>query len=313
MPVPGHTTVFGLDVCANRPLPFLVGGSRRACGRPLRLSAAAAGRELRWPSDASLICDERGPDGEVVFQIQHSSLGFRIAGPRYGEAIVAADGSSVRGAPGPGGLREWQRLLVAQVLPFAAVLRGLEVLHASAVVFDGETVAVLGPSGAGKTSVAVALGRRGGVFLADDVLAVSRQDGRLFGHPGPAVAGIHSEEAERLRRGDGLDPERLLGENAREAMVRMTPWPDPAPLRAIFVLERRAEGPSRPYFEPVVSPTVLLSATFNLLLQDPRRLTTLLDVCADASRGLVERVVVGPRTDAVGLADSIADRIGAGR
>ena len=126
------------------------------------------------------------------------------------------------------------------------------------------------------------------------------------------MAGIHSEEAERLRRRGGLDRERLLGEDQREAMVRMTPSPSPAPLRRIFVLERRATGYPKPHFEPVVSPTALLSATFNLLLQEPARLTTLLDVCAAASRGRVERVVVGPETDASALAGELATRIEAG-
>jgi hypothetical protein len=311
MPAAAQTTVFGLDVCADRALPFLEGGSASATGRRVELSAVSSPSELEWPSDAALISDERGPDGEVVFQIERSAAGFRIAGPRYGTAIVSADGSSVRGSPGAGGLGEWQRLLVAQVLPFAAVLRGLEVLHASAVAFGNEAVAILGPSGAGKTSVAVALSRLGGGFLADDVLAVSYEDGLLLGHPGPAIAGVHKEEVARLRRGQGLDPGRLLSEGPREAMVRMNSWPSPAPLRTIFVLERRATGPRQPRFEPIVSPTALLSATFNLLLQEPERLTTLLDVCAAALHGCVERVVIGPETDASALAARLASRIGA--
>lgn len=308
-----NTTVFGLDVCVDRPLPYLEGGSTLATGRRVQLSTTASLPELEWPSNASLISDERGPDGEVVFQIERSTAGFRIAGPRYGAAIVSADGTSVRGSPGAGGLREWQRLLIAQVLPFAAVLRGLEVLHASAVVFGGEAVAILGPSGAGKTSLALALSRLGAGFLADDVLALSREDGRLMGHPGPAIAGVHNEEAERLRRCDGLDPKRFLGEDPREVMVRMTSWPSPVPLTAIFIVERAPAAPPEPSFEPVVSPTALLSATFNLLLQDPRRLTALLDACAVASRGRVERVVVGPGTDASSLAEQLATRVGADR
>ena len=59
---------------------------------------------------------------------------------------------------GPG---EWQRFLIAQVLPFAAALHGLEVLHASAVTVAGRALALLGPSGAGKTSLALALCRTG--------------------------------------------------------------------------------------------------------------------------------------------------------
>lgn len=309
MPPSAQRTVFGLDVRADRPLAFLEGASALPTGRRLELSLAATVAELEWPSDAALISDERGAGGEVVFQIERSALGFRIGGPLYGAAIVSADGSSVRGSPGTGGLGAWQRLLVAQVLPFAAVLCGLEVLHASAVALGGGAVAILGPSGAGKTSLAVALSRLGADFLTDDVLALSCEDGRLLGHPGPAIAAIDSAEAERLRHGGGLDPEGLLGEDRREAVVRMAPSSSPLPLRAIFVLDRRAAGPAQPHFEPVLEPTALLSATFNLLLLEPARLTALLEVCAIAARGRVERVAVGPGGDATALAGELAARL----
>ena len=51
----------------------------------------------------------------------------------------------------------WQRFLVGQVLPFAALLQGLEVFHASAVVLGDRVVAIVGGSGGGKTSVGLNL------------------------------------------------------------------------------------------------------------------------------------------------------------
>lgn len=307
---PPRATAFGLDVRADRPLPFLQGGATAATGRGLDLLTRSTPPGLAWPAEATLISDERDPAGEVVFQIERAAAGYRIAGPRYGAAVLAPDGATIAGAPGAGGIAAWQRLLIAQVLPFAAVLRGLEVLHASAVSIGGEAVAFTGRSGAGKTSVAIALsGRRDAAFLADDVLALEHADGRLIAHPGPPVAGVARAEAERLRQLGRLDDGSVLAEDRREAMVRVAPRPEPAPLRAIFVLDRAAGGPARPHFDPLVTGQELLAATFNLLLLDAARLEGLLDVCSLAAAGLVERVTVGPDTDATALAKAVEERL----
>jgi hypothetical protein len=293
MAASSRVTMFGLDVRLDRPLRLLEGGATVATGRRVELSALAPGAAMRWPEEEELISDERGPDGEVLFQIAGSELGYRIAGPRYGAAIVSPDASRIWGSPGTGGMADWRRLLIAQVLPFAAVIRGLEVLHASAVAVGGEAVAFLGRSGAGKTSMAMALCRLGATFLADDVLSVEREDGCLLGHPGAPLAGI--------------------GRGPREEMVPMAPHPTQLPLKTIFVLDRRPRGPARPRFEPVVEPQVLLAATFNLVLRERARLEGLLDVCALAAGGRVERVVVGPETDAPTLAEELAERMGVAR
>lgn len=306
---PPRATAFGLDVRADRPLSFLEGGEARATGRNVDLFTRAAPPGLGWPEEGTLISDERDSAGEVVFQIEHSAVGYRIAGPRYGTTVLAADGGTIVGVPGAGGITDWQRLLIAQVLPFASVLRGLEVLHASAVTIDGEAVAFTGRSGAGKTSVAAALSRRRAVFLADDVLAVECRDRRLMAHPGPPVAGVARIEAERLRRLGQLGEDGVLAEEQREAMVRIAPGAEPTPLGAIFVLDRRADGPAAPRFEALAGARDLLAATFNLLLLDPARLEALLDVCALTAAGLVERVTVGPGTDASALAEAVEKRI----
>jgi hypothetical protein len=302
--------MFGLDLRLPGSLTWLAESGTSATGRPVDLTVGAEA-DSEWLGDATPISDERTEDGGVLFQIARGECGYRFSGPRYGTATVSPQASRVWGAPGDGGMEDWQRFLIAQVLPFAAVLRGLEVFHASAVAVDGRAVAFLGPSGAGKTSIAMALCRLGASFLADDVLAVERDGGRLFGHPGAPVAGVATEEAERLRSRRSLDAGAVLSSDAREAMVRMKPQRDPAPLQAIFVLDRRPEASPEPRFERVTEPQVLLSATFNLVLLDGPRLEALLDVCSLAAGGMVERVVVGRETDASTLAEVLAERIGA--
>ena len=133
---PMHATAFGLDIDAATPLSFLRHATAKPTGRQLSISVhrAQAAREI-WPQDSELICDERLPDGGVNYRIEtHPDHGYLISGPEYGAHLLSADGRRLRcfpeGRPDGG----WQRMLVAQVLPFAALLHGLEVFHASAVV-----------------------------------------------------------------------------------------------------------------------------------------------------------------------------------
>jgi hypothetical protein len=306
-----RATAFGLDLDSGTRLPFLDGAGEGAAvpptGRPLRIVYGE--QPPPWPDGARLISDERGLDGEVIFQIEAGEAGYRFHGPAYGCSVLAADGTEVRGAPGEGGFEEWQRLLVAQVLPFAAALQGLEVLHAGAVVIGGVGVALSGPSGSGKTSLGLALERRGAELLADDVLALERSGEQLLAHPGAPIAGIDLAEAERLGAHGQGERAGVLAVNAREQVARAALAPGPVPLGALFLLDRRRQGPVQPEFEAEGDPRQLLAATFNLVLASPERLAGLLDVCASLAARRVERVSFGPATDPDELAEAIWARL----
>ncbi len=144
-----RATVFGLDVRANVGLPFLVGASAQPTGRTLELRVARkSARAPIWPGGTELVCDQQEGDGSPSFRIEsHPAAGYRISGPRYGVHILSADGGCALCLPDSCPPSAWQRFLVAQVLPFAALLGGLEVLHASAVVTHRGAVALSGPRG----------------------------------------------------------------------------------------------------------------------------------------------------------------------
>ena len=91
---------------------------------------------------------------------------------------LSDDGHLVTCLPGPEcseGLL--QVLLAGAVTALVHTLRGRAVLHASAVSCDGVTVAAMGRSGAGKSTVAAMLCSAGGRLVADDVLALDRDAG----------------------------------------------------------------------------------------------------------------------------------------
>ncbi len=307
MEAPLRATVFGLDVGAPRPLPFLERATAPPTGRPLELTLPEGGVGP-IPDGARLIADERLPGGAVNFQVHEGEEGLRIGGPGYGTSVLAADGRALAGAPEADGLGAWQRLLVSQALPLAATLQGLEALHAAAVVRDGRAIALTGPSGVGKTSLARALVARGAEFLADDVLALEPVvGGPPLAHPGAPIAGVDRGAVASLRSAGGLGGGVLWGDG-REQVEAVELAPAAAPLGALFFLERDEAGPAEPRFEPVDDPRLVLASTFVLLLEAPGRLGRLLDVAAAVARGRCERVLAGPAVGIEELATAIGER-----
>jgi hypothetical protein len=181
------------------------------------------------------------------------------------------DGRFVQAEPADGVGHDVARLL-AHGLPRAArwVQRRYLVLHASAVVTPLGAVAFAGPSGMGKSVLAVALARRGAPLLSDEVLPVALAPGGGLPRALPlqAEALLWGRAARQL----GLDPEAL--EPARPGLARY--WvpapmaPAPQPLARVYCLglhnqpEVKVEtlgGQAR-----VLS---LLRAAFNRVLAEP--------------------------------------------
>ena len=64
-----------------------------------------------------------------------------------------------------------------------------ETVHASTVAVDGRAVLITGPSGSGKSDLALRLLDRGFTLVSDDQTIVKRQDGRLLASAPPTIAG----------------------------------------------------------------------------------------------------------------------------
>ena len=86
----------------------------------------------------------------------------------------------------------------------------------------------------------------------------------------------------------------------------------PAPLTALFFLDRGGGDVGRVRFEPVGDAPLLLAATFNFALDSRRRMRGLLDVCALAARQRVERVAIPAAADAGEVAEAIRERVRTG-
>ncbi len=302
-----RATAFGLDVCSDRPVRCLEQTRAPATGRTLDLSVDCVAQE-RPTGSGRVICSRSRAGVETFRIVAESSSCYAIWGLRGGCYRLRTDAREARGHVGALPTARWERFLVGQVLPFASLLGGLEIFHASGVAIDGGVIAIAGESGAGKTSLALSLCAQGASFVTDDVLALECGGGLLWAHPGPPVAGIARSGSAIPPSAAGLSSPVIEDEGERVVRVERAAN-EPSPLRALFFLERRPDGPSTPCFEVVDDPRKLLAVTFNFTLATARRLRGLLDVCALASRLRVERIVASSSVEPALLAAAVTDRV----
>jgi hypothetical protein len=196
---------------------------------------------------------ERGAAGDILFTYGRRAR-FRLDPTR--QRLVCA--------PAVMGLH-WQQVLVGRVLPNVALMRGYEALHASAIDSPGGVVAIAAPSGAGKTTLALELLRRGWRLFADDVLTLgaSTEPGHVCGYPGTP----HMNVAGELPL--DLDPEEIgptLGTLAGERWIAARAHASEArPVRMVCLLER---GPGLPLALRALPPNPLPLAPYMIGLAD---------------------------------------------
>jgi hypothetical protein len=297
-----RATAYGLEL----DLGFRVQGLDDGAGGGVRKASVEllAGEELaeRWGGGGRAVSDWRSRDGTRELGIDHQDgSGYLLEARGAGGFLVSEDGTQVSCAPEAVPEWRWQLFLAGQTLPFAALLQGLEVFHASAVVVDDGAIAFVAGSGGGKSSVALHLAAGGASFLTDDVLAVEVREGELLAHPGAGAANVRMDAAAELRERGGLGP--VLG--GEEGFVRMQVerHRGPVPLGALYFLERRSGGgPLAIESAAPVDPRMLLGSTFNSVVQASERLAAQLDLCARLAASVpVFRACVPPTTRAPAL------------
>ena len=78
-------------------------------------------------------------------------------------------------------------------------------LHASCVAVEGRGVLITGPSGSGKSSIALALMGYGARLVADDRVTLSLRDGALWASCPPAISGMIEARGIGLLGADPLE------------------------------------------------------------------------------------------------------------
>src|SRR5918999_2030935 len=271
-----HGRAFGLDLAGRFRAPGIFTGAGRAASSATTLELAprlALGRE--WPQGGRerLHAHQFG-DGGPMLTVDRSAQGYLLRVEGWGVYRVSPTGEHVLLAPGRA--LDWRglRLVTAQVLPLAALARGYELLHASAVGLGDRTIAIAGDSDSGKTTIAAHLALGGASMVTDDVLAVEGRDEGLVAHPGPRLLNLPGDIAADLTRDERRRLGAIIGRDAGGWRMLVEREERALPLAALYFREP-CDGPS-PRVEPVgrPDPALLLRACFHRGLRIPGRLAT---------------------------------------
>jgi HPr kinase/phosphorylase len=100
-----------------------------------------------------------------------------------------------------------------------------ETLHASAVAAEGRAVLILGPSGSGKSSLALELLALGAQLVGDDRVRLRRMGGALIAEPPPRAGGLIEARGVGLLHAPraGAAPVALAVDLARQESERLPP------------------------------------------------------------------------------------------
>ena len=132
--------------------------------------------------------------------------------------------------------------LIGTVLGILLHQRERIVLHASGIWVNGKAVLFCGASGAGKSTIAAALGQRGYPLVTDDLCAIAfADDAKPIAHPDGRQLKLWAKALERL----GLNEDR--GARVRDQLEKYYVEPadafsEPLPIGAVYAL-REARPP----------------------------------------------------------------------
>jgi hypothetical protein len=278
---PWRGRAFALEIEAPRPLVGVPEATRADAVGYVRMEFVSGADidELWGIPDSRRLFARHFSDGTPYLTVDSAeSIGYRVWAPGHGCHLVSEDGRHVAAAPPGDSGWWWQRLVLAQVLPIAASLQGIDLLHASAVAVDGQAVAITAEAGTGKTTLAAHLLDRGADLLADDVLALELAGAEIVAHPGVALANVDPGQLAKLgarargklatELGEG-DKLYVLGEVAE----------GPHQLAAVYFLRRDGTG-TELVVEPERDARKLLGSSFVPYLDAPEYQLKHLEVCS---------------------------------
>jgi len=172
----------------------------------------------------------------VRFQAGPGELLLRVDGVAH---YYVQDGCRITIMPEAGAMDDNILLfLIGSAMGALLHQRNILVLHASAIVVNGESVLFSGPSGIGKSTLAAGFHQLGHPFLSDDVCAITTSNGQPAVMPGfPRLKlwadvlkklKTDKEELKRVRWGRDLEKYYLPIERIQDA---------PVPIKSVFILE----------------------------------------------------------------------------
>ena len=178
-------------------------------------------------------------DGEDWIRFYRNESGFLMRFPGLADYLLSKDGLSVTCRPVEGtSCATLDHLYQNQVKPMVLSLQGRRVYHGAAIEYDGGAIALLGPSGQGKSSLTASFAHAGQSFLNDDLLVLEPSGDRFQVLPSaPSLRLWRDARAELL--GDSCHVAEPLCYTDKERVLASAQLPHcdrPLPLRAAIVL-----------------------------------------------------------------------------
>jgi hypothetical protein len=233
-------SAFGLEVRTDFPLP----GARR-------LGGAEPGEDLALrlvPADSldPYLAEPRilrllHAFGDCPYAMLEGTAGDILVCYGYrGLFHLSADGRELLCGPTDPADVHWQRELLDTMLWTVSLIRGFELLHASAVDTPAGVIAFVAESGGGKSTMAAEYLRRGHALFSDDMVALEERAGELLAHPGPRVMNLPGR----------VDPAEVgataIAAIGDERWVELSgPAPPARPLAAVVLVDRAPGNEAR--------------------------------------------------------------------
>ncbi len=287
-------SLYGFEVKADLPLRRL----NAAAGTRGELTIEVAREPLPAPpgEPVSILV---GDDGHRFYASHELNGRCLLELPPSGEFLLDPEAMrvTVRLGDDDEALREHR--IVSAAVGTLLSMRGDLVLHASAVAVDGRAVLFCGPTGRGKSTLALALGEAGYRVLAEDGVAIDLEGEQPVAFPGARGIRVRSSAADGTRRTD-LVPDPAPHE------------PPPCPIAAVVLLGERGETLAVEPLEParalaLLTPNLTHSGGRSAVAAAFGRLAQLLG-SVPAFRALLPEDLDSLPAAAVDLLDGVASR-----
>ena len=253
----------GLVIAAGRPLPGFLPSGASATRADLHIHLEKAPAWTAAPLTPLHAAGHTDDAGRPVVVVARSTEGFHFTYADGTRAWIDARGEHVWCTwPASASLDDTCTYLYGPILGLVLRLRGALAFHASAVQIGAGAFAFAGPHGAGKSTLAAALGSAGHPVITDDVLHVRHDGSRWLAEPFASMLKLWPEGA-RLALGEGADLP-CIAEGWNKRALRLDGGVPAAahavPLAAIACLQDAA---ARPAIDPLSAGSALLRLAAN--------------------------------------------------
>ncbi len=206
-------------------------------------------------SDGSFYCLRYVNGANFILDAQGTEIWIRYAAPLTMADVLA--------------------YLFCPVMSFVLYLRGVVCLHASAIAVEGQTFALIGQSGAGKSTTAAMFAQMGFSILSDDLLALCERDGAFCAQPSYPQIHLRTESVPLLYGAETNLPQLAPTWDKRRLDLQQPQQQSfqnqALPLSAIYLLSERVADPAAPFIKPLAATEgllTLLADTFSAGLPD---------------------------------------------